>query len=128
MKRATVLATLGLAALAVGSILGGCSSSSGGSSTPPPATGNFSNASLKGQYAFSMAGQDPASGGFITRVGSFTADGNGNITAATEDVIDSGATGGGRTVFASGGTYSIQANGKGTLTLAQNSTTWTILI
>lgn len=124
MKRATVLATLGLVALAAGLFLGGCSSSSnGGSSIPPPATGTFSNASLKGQYAFSMGGQDAVTGGFITRVGSFTADGNGNITAATEDVIDSGATGGGRTVFASGGTYSIQANGKGTLTLSQNSTT-----
>jgi len=124
VKRATILATLGLAVLGASLILGGCgSSSSGGSSTPPPSTGNFSNASLKGQYAFSMGGQDAATGGFITRVGSFTADGNGNITAATEDVIDSGATGGGRTVFASGGTYSIQPNGKGSLMLAQNSTT-----
>jgi hypothetical protein len=70
-----------------------------------------------------MAGEDPTTGGFIARIGSFTADGNGNITGATEDVIDSGATGGGRTVFASGGTYSIQPNGKGTLTLSQNSTT-----
>jgi hypothetical protein len=107
--------------LVVGAVLviSGCSG--GNSVTLPPPTGNFTNASLKGQYAFAMAGQDVSTGAFITRIGSFTADGNGNITAATEDIINTGATGGGRTVFAAGGTYSIQSNGRGIITLIQNS-------
>jgi len=99
-------------------LVAGCGG--GPSSTPPPPVGNFSNSSLKGQYAFSMGGQDGNTGAFITRVGSFTADGNGTITAATEDVINTGATGGGRVQFANG-SYSIQANGKGTLFLNQAS-------
>lgn len=81
---------------------------------PPPAAGPFSNASLKGQYAFLMSGQDPITGSFLTRAGSFTADGGGNITAAMEDVNSSG-TGG--TVAFSGGSYLVLANGRGTLTL-----------
>jgi hypothetical protein len=68
-----------------------------------------------------MAGQDASTGAFIARIGSFTADGNGNITAATEDILNAGATGGGRTVFAAGGTYSILPNGRGVITLIQNS-------
>ena len=49
----------------------------GGSTTPPPPppVGKFSNASLKGQYAYSMSGED-LNGAFIARVGSFSADGN----------------------------------------------------
>ena len=92
-----------------------CSGS--GAPPPPPApTGNFSNSSLKGSYAFSMAGTDASNnpGAFLARVGSFTADGAGNITAAEEDLFD-GTTQ--NSVQFTGGTYSIQANGKGTLTL-----------
>lgn len=114
MRRLVLLATACGAA-----IIAGCGGGST-SSTPPPPTGGFSASSLKGQYAFSMSGSD-LNNNFITRVGSFTADGNGNITAALEDVINAGITGGGRTAF-TGGTYTVQANGKGTLTLIQNST------
>jgi hypothetical protein len=88
--------------------------SGGSSSTPPPPTGGFTAASLKGNYAFSMSGQD-ANGLFITRVGSFVADGNGHVTAAIEDLDDGGSI---ATVpFTQGGSYTIQANGRGTLTL-----------
>lgn len=88
----------------------------GGGSTPPPPppVGNFTNASLKGQYAYSMSGED-LNGAFIARVGSFFADGNGNITQGLEDVNSvSGVT----QVSFSGGSYAIQPNGRGTLTLA----------
>ena len=87
------------------------------SNTPPPPTGTFTNASLKGTYSFSMSGTDASAnpGAFIARVGSFVADGNGNITMGMEDVIDGNALNSG--VQFTGGTYSIQANGKGTLTL-----------
>jgi len=87
----------------------------GGSSiTPPPPAGNFSNASLHGQYAFSMSGVDP-NGAYLARVGSFVADGNGAITAGLEDVVV-GKAGGAEVTF-TGGTYTIQANGRGLLVL-----------
>jgi len=84
--------------------------------TPPPPTGNFSNASLKGQYAFSMNGQDGVTGSFFARIGSFTADGNGNITAGIEDVNT--ALNGPQTItFPAPSTYSIQSDGRGILNL-----------
>ena len=89
----------------------------GGSNiTPPPPAGGFTTASLKGQYAFSMSGVDP-SGAFIARVGSFTADGAGHITAGLEDVLalSSGQPPG--LVSFSSGTYEIQANGRGLVVL-----------
>lgn len=86
-------------------------------SVPPPPAGNFSNASLKGTYAFSMSGTDAGLnfGAFIARVGSFTADGSGGITAAIEDVTDAGSLP--QFVQFTSGSYSIQPNGRGTLTL-----------
>jgi hypothetical protein len=108
VKRLTILFTLGAAALAA------ACSGGGGNSTPPPPTGGFTPASLKGNYAFSMSGEDPFQGTFLTRVGSFVADGNGSITSAIEDVGDGVQP---TTVTFSQGTYTIQANGKGTITL-----------
>ncbi len=87
--------------------------------TPPPPAGGFSNASLNGQYAFSMVGVDTKSA-YLARVGSFFADGNGSITAALADVVEgnSGAT----QVTYTGGTYSIRQNGTGLMTFTgQNS-------
>jgi hypothetical protein len=97
----------------------------GGSGTatifvPPPPAGNFTNASLKGQYAFSMSGRELCGGvgSFFARIGSITADGNGNITGGVEDVnVCSGVL----TLRFTGGSYSIQADGRGTLSLT-NST------
>ncbi len=100
------------AAVACASISAACG---GGGSTPPPPppVGKFSNASLKGQYAYSMSGED-LNGAFIARVGSFFADGAGNITQGLEDVNSvSGVT----SVSFTSGTYAIQPNGRGTLTL-----------
>jgi hypothetical protein len=98
--------------LAISVALAACG---GGSNiTPPPPAGNFTNASLKGQYAFSMSGIDTV-GAYIARVGSFVADGNGAITAGLEDVVD-GNSGASEVTF-SGGTYTIQANGRGLLVL-----------
>jgi hypothetical protein len=105
----TLAAVIGVFAAACG---GGGSSNP----TPPTPTGGFTNASLKGTYSFSMSGTDASAspGAFIARVGSFVADGNGNITAAMEDITDAGLV---NTVQFTGGTYTVQANGKGTLTL-----------
>jgi hypothetical protein len=85
--------------------------------TPPPPTGNFSNASLNGQYAFSMSGVDLNSGAFIARVGSFAADGQGHIATGLEDVLDLGSGGPASQVTFSNGTYQIQANGRGLIVL-----------
>jgi hypothetical protein len=111
MKRLIFPAVALLALLTVS-----CGGSGSSFPAPPPPTGNFSNASLKGTYAFSMSGTDASAnpGAFIARVGSFVADGSGNISMGMEDVTDAGVV---NTVQFTGGTYSIQANGKGTLTL-----------
>lgn len=84
--------------------------------TPPPPSGPFSNASLKGQYAFSISGLD-LKGAYIAQLGSFTADGSGNITAGLEDVLALASGQPATLVSFSGGSYAIQQNGKGTLTL-----------
>ena len=92
----------------------------GGGTTPapPPPTGGFSATNLKGQYAFSMSGEDGSTGGFFARVGSFSADGNGNITGGIEDVNINGVA---EALAFSQSTYSIQADGRGILNLI-NST------
>ena len=100
--------------------LAGCLAACGGSGsniTPPPPAGNFSNASLNGQYAFSMSGVDLNSGAFIARIGSFAADGQGHITSGLEDVLDLGSGSPASLVTFSNGTYQIQANGRGLIVL-----------
>jgi hypothetical protein len=99
---ATVLAALWLCAC-------------GGSSNPAPPspTGKFSNASLKGQYAFSISGVDGATGAFFAEVGSFAADGAGNISGGLADIVDLSGTTAASQVSFSSGSYQIQANGRG---------------
>ena len=97
----------------------------GGGSTPPPPpppSGKFSNASLSGQYAFSMTGTELCGGvgSLFTRIGTFTADGNGNITTGLEDVNVCPGT---STLQFSGGRYSIGGDGRGVLQLANNTGT-----
>jgi hypothetical protein len=92
---------------------------SGTPPTPPPPTGNFSNSSLKGQYAFSMSGSD-FNNEFFARIGSFIADGNGNITSGLEDVNT--AAGEERLAFTAS-TYTIQADGRGVINLTNSSGT-----
>ena len=103
---------------ALGLLLAGFLAACGGGSTisPPAPSGNFSNASLTGQYAFLMSGVD-LNGAYIARVGSFTADGNGHITAGLEDVTDLGASGSANLVSFTGGNYQIQPNGRGLIVL-----------
>jgi hypothetical protein len=97
-------------------LLSGCGG--GGSNiVPPPPSGGFSNASLQGQYAFLMSGED-LSGAYLARVGSFTADGNGNITGGLEDVLDLGSGNPAALVSFTGGSYQVQANGRGLIVLS----------
>jgi Domain of unknown function (DUF5666) len=76
---------------------------------------NPNNAKLKGSYAFLLNGSD--GDGFKMAVGSFTADGNGNITAAIEDtssvILEWRSSGASTTT----GTYSVDSDNRGSLTL-----------
>lgn len=87
--------------------------------TPPPPTGNFSNASLNGQYAFSLTGTESGTGAYSARVGSFSADGNGHILGGLQDILNlsAGQVPPESVISISGGSYAIQSNGRGVLTL-----------
>src|SRR5208337_578797 len=118
--RCAVKRLLWLATLACAAVLTACGGSGSSSIPPPTPTGGFSVSSLKGQYAYSMSGLD-AGGYYISRVGSFSADGAGNISSAMEDVVDLGqATPFGQVTF-TGGSYSVQANGRGVIVLQAGS-------
>ncbi len=111
MKRILAAMTIAMAGF-----LAACGGS-GSNITPPPPTGNFSNASLNGQYAFSMSGVDLNSGAYIARIGSLAADGQGHITSGLEDLLDLGSGSSASQVTFSNGTYQIQANGRGLIVL-----------
>ncbi|HKV63000.1 MAG TPA: hypothetical protein VJO16_13875 [Candidatus Acidoferrum sp.] len=85
---------------------------------PPPPVGKYSLASLKGQYAFVTNGEVFAGSVVdqLARVGSFTADGAGNIMGGVEDVNEAtvGVT---PAIAITGGSYTVNADGRGTLTL-----------
>jgi hypothetical protein len=92
---------------------GGCGSSGPGPFIPK---GNFSNASLKGQYVYQLSGTDITNGvnAFpYYEAGVFVADGNGNLTNVSDDFSE-GAT---PTLTTGAGTYSIKNDGTGSLTL-----------
>jgi hypothetical protein len=73
----------------------------------------YSTSSLQGQFAFTVSGKI-ASGGFF-RAGRFTADGAGNLTGGLEDINEtSGVTPG----LSFTGTYSVTADGRGSLQFA----------
>jgi fibronectin-binding autotransporter adhesin len=108
VKRLLLSLTIGLGLLAAA-----CGGGGGTTTTPPPTPVGFTTSSLNGQYAFEMSGTD-LNGNFIARVGSFTANGSGTISAAIEDVNDGGSF---SFVQFTGGTYTIGSDGRGTLTL-----------
>lgn len=80
---------------------------------------------MQGQYAFSMSGSALDQGLQVpfARVGSFIADGKGNITGGVEDFnLNFASSGSGRFLF-TGGSYSINSDGRGTLSLIDSSGT-----
>ena len=104
------------------------SSACGGSGSnvqPPPPAGKYSLASLTGQYAFVTSGEVFASGNTapapLARVGSFVADGKGNITGGVEDVNVAGSPS--LALQVTSGSYTVSANGRGTLTLILGQST-----
>ena len=100
-------------------LLAGCGG--GGSLRFPPPQGGFTNANLNGTYAFSYTGSDGA--GFLAVAGSFQADGNGHITAGTQDINSGFAI---ATNVAISGTYGVRADGRGSVTLNSSAGTSTI--
>lgn len=88
-------------------------------------TGPFSNASVSGPFAFTVAGADLLSGAPFAAGGVLTSDGAGNITAGTEDLNDAGVitTNAGFT-----GTYALAPTGRGTLTLTTTAGTFNFVI
>jgi len=110
---------LALAAAASLFLTAGCGSSS-------PAKGNqvgFGNSSLSGTYVFSSTGSDSTVNGFLLAVaGSFTANGSGgnnNITGGMIDINGFSLTGPFSTAI-TGGTYSVNSDGRGKVTLNCN--------
>ncbi len=67
-----------------------------------------------------MSGQDAS--GFFARIGSFIADGSGGISGGVEDINSANIPGAATLTFTSG-TYSINSNGKGTVSLTNQTGT-----
>jgi hypothetical protein len=113
MKRlllaATVAAALWIAAC-----------SSGSTTVLPPPTGKYSLSSLNGTYSFATNGEVFASGATtatpLARVGSFVANGSGDITGGVEDANEV-SVGVSPAITITGGSYTVNADGRGTLTL-----------
>jgi hypothetical protein len=78
----------------------------------------YSTSSFQGQFAFSMSGKN-ASGAFF-RAGSFSADGAGHLNGGLEDV--NAATCAATNPISFVGTYTISADGRGTMQFADNCT------
>lgn len=87
----------------------GCGGTGGGNIFPPP-TGNFSNSSLSGQYAYQLSGRSLPSGTIFREAGVFTADGNGHITSGTDDFSQGSSVSSDPIT----GTYTISNDGTGT--------------
>lgn len=105
-------------------VIAGCGGGGQSLSFPPP-QGGFTNANFTGPFAFSYTGTD---GGFLAVAGSFQADGAGHLSNAVQD-INSGL--GISTNVATTGTYTVRADGRGTITLtspAGNSTLDFVLV
>ena len=80
-------------------------------------TGN--NGILNGQYAFLLKGGGPGLG-YVALIGSFTADGNGNITSGLLDVNRTLGPTTGLSIVPAGSSYSIGPDNRGCLTLANS--------
>lgn len=81
-------------------------------------TGPFSNASVSGPFAFTIAGSDLLNGSPFAAGGVLTSDGAGNVTTGIEDFNDGGSI---TTSVPFTGTYSVAANGRGTMNLATSA-------
>lgn len=88
-------------------------------------TGPFSNASISGPFAFTLAGADNLSVVPFATGGTLTSDGAGTITSGTQDFNDGGTV---TTNVGLTGSYSIASNGRGTLSIVTGAGTFTFTI
>jgi hypothetical protein len=97
----------------------GCGSNNSSGFT---ASGNFSTASISGQYAYQFSGFDLTTSASYVRAGVFTADGTGRITSGTDDFSE------GTTAVSNpiSGTYSVSNDGTGTATITVAGATITL--
>ncbi|HXJ88648.1 MAG TPA: hypothetical protein VMS18_17640 [Candidatus Binatia bacterium] len=98
-------------------VLAACGGGGGSSNPPvnPPPSGSFSNSNLNGTYVFSVTGTaNDANSDFVTIMGVFTADGNGNI--ANGGLLDQNSTAQNGLILDSitSGTYNVGADGRAT--------------
>jgi hypothetical protein len=77
--------------------------------------GPFSNASLKGQYAFMMQGSTNIGSNLLSRVGTFIPDGNGHLNINETTNLYTGSFAGSivtSPIYIKGGTYTSASNGR----------------
>jgi hypothetical protein len=96
--------------------------------TANAACGTGHESMMHGQYAFSLRGYTAAnaSGAFLAAIGSFTADGNGHITAGK---VDANSLAGGvqsGSITASGSSYSVGSDNRGCATIVSPFRTFTV--
>ena len=118
-KLALLIALISLlfcAACGTGS--GSGSSGFGGGGT----SGSFTNASLKGNYAYEIVGSDLTNGLPFREVGAFVADGSGNVSSGEDDFAEgSSVVSNIVTPTTNGQAYSVSSNGTALLTLSFNN-------
>jgi hypothetical protein len=88
-------------------------------------TGPFTNASVSGPFAFTVAGADLLSQNPFAAGGVLVSDGAGNLSAGIEDFNDGGFV---STNVTFTGTYVMAANGRGTMSLATTSGTFAFAV
>jgi hypothetical protein len=92
-----------------------------------PARTNTNNSELKGQYAFLLSGYD-ANGYPLASAGTFTADGNGNITTGILDTNGTALTTASTNVTLLASTFSVGTDNRGKLTLITSAGTRTYVL
>jgi len=92
-----------------------------------PARTNTNNSELKGQYAFLLSGFD-ANGYPLASVGTFTADGNGNITTGIIDTNGTALTTPSTNVTLLASTFSVGTDNRGKLTFITSAGTRTYVL
>ncbi len=115
-KLALLIALISLlfcAACGTGSGSGSTGFGGGGTS------GSFTNASLKGNYAYEIIGSDLTDGLPFREVGAFVADGSGNVSSGEDDFAEgSSVVSNIVTATTTGQAYSVSSNGTALLTLS----------
>jgi hypothetical protein len=93
-----------------------CGSGTSTSGTPGPTPqGNYTNASLSGQYFYQLKGTNLTNGFAFSEAGVFTADGNGNITSGSDDYNEIDGSGISHDTIT--GTYTVRNDGISVATL-----------